>query len=384
VLGVSGNRPAPQIYPAGEVAMGFMCLFLAAFMGGGPSKDLSLHPSKGGTSLEVKATLPAGLADKLPAGKVSPEMGEVLLHMHLVNGGKEGPALLATYQRQGQQLILVPAYPLQPDYLYRIRFTPPGGPEATAEYKVPPRPDGPPASIVKVLPTDEVLPANHLRFYIYFSQPMRGGSEIFNQIRLLDADGKEIPDPWLCDELWNDDGTMLILYIHPGRIKWEVLLRWVLGPVLHPDRRYTLEISSEMLDANDRKLGKDYRKKISTIAEDRVRIELSAWKVKPPQAAGKGPLVIDFPKAMDHLGLARFLRVTDAKGQPVAGTVQVGTGERSWVFHPTQPWSNQEYTVTVDDRLEDVAGNRPTRPFDVDLEAPQPPPQRLTLTFRPK
>src|SRR5262249_51473622 len=160
-----------------------------------------------------------------------------------------------------------------------------------------------------------------------------------------DADDKEIVDPWLPDELWDEDGMLLVLYIHPGRIKWDVLLRLLLGPVFEPDRRYTLVISGEMLDADGRKLGKEYRKKIMTTAEDRKRIDLSAWKIQPPKAGDKAPLTIDFPKALDHLGLERFLTVTDAKGQKVAGKVEVAVGERSWKFHPAQPWTTQEYTL---------------------------------------
>jgi len=70
----------------------------------------------------------------------------------------------------------------------------------------------------------------HLRFHIYFSKPMRGGQDIFEQIKILGPDGKEIDEAWLTDELWEDDDTHLILYIHPGRIKWGLLLRMLLGP----------------------------------------------------------------------------------------------------------------------------------------------------------
>jgi hypothetical protein len=361
--------------------MSSMLLVLCLLPGGQADAPVRVAPRPGG--IEVTATLPPKLADKLPAGKLSQEQGEALLHMHLVNDGKEGPAIFGAYQRQGQQLVFVPTYPLLPDHLYRIRFTPPGVPAVTLDHKVPPRPPAPPAEIAKVLPSGEVLPANHLRFYVYFSRPMRGGSDIFDQIHLLDADGKEINDPWLRDELWDDDGLMLILYIHPGRIKWGVLFRWLLGPVLEPDRQYTLVISADMLDADGKKLGKDYKKKIRTTAEDRKRIDLAAWKIKSPKVAGKEALAIDFPQPMDHLGLQRFLKVTDAKGTAVAGKIEVLAGERACKFHPTEAWTAQEYTITVNERLEDVAGNTPVRPFDVDADDPVPPPQRLTLTFRP-
>src|SRR5207247_2423961 len=137
---------------------------------------------------------------------------------------------------------------------------------------------------------------------------MRGGEEIFQHIQLLDRDGKAVTDPWLPDELWDETGTQLTLYIHPGRIKWGVLLRLLLGPVLEPDRVYTLVVGEGVLDADG----------------------------------------------------------------------------RTWAFRPAAAWAAQEYKVVVDERLEDPCGNTPLRAFDVDADAPVPPPQGLTLPFRPK
>jgi hypothetical protein len=138
-----------------------------------------------------------------------------------------------------------------------------------------------------------------------------------------------------------------------------------------------------MLDADGRALGKAFTKKFRTTAEDRVRIELSAWKLQAPAAGTRAPLVLAFPKALDRMGLDRRLKVLDGDGKEVGGRIEVGAGERSWAFHPASPWRAADYRVDVDRELEDVAGNSPARPFDVDLTAPAPPPQSLSLRFRP-
>jgi hypothetical protein len=130
-------------------------------------------------------------------------------------------------------------------------------------------------------------------------------------------------------------------------------------------------------------LGKEFRKKFRTTAEDRQRIDLTKCKIKPPKTQSMEPVTLEFPQAMDHFGLQRFVTVTDAKGKAIAGKIEVLAGERACKFHPTQAWTAQEYTIAVNERLEDTAGNTPMRPFDVDADAPVPPPQRLTLTFRP-
>jgi hypothetical protein len=237
--------------------------------------------------------------------------------------------------------------------------------------------------VAKIYPSADVLPANHLKFYIYFSQPMRGGQEIFSQIDILDAEGNVIADAWLADELWDETGQVLILYIHPGRIKWGVVLREVLGPVLLPGRNYTLVVRGTMVDANGRKLGKDVTKKFHTSAEDRARVNIGAWKIQPPRAGTSAPITVQFAQSLDHKSLERFLVVVDAKGKPVAGTKTAGKDEKSLSFAPTQPWISQEYRLVINGRLEDVAGNTPLRPFDLDLQAPALPAQRLDIPFRP-
>lgn len=95
------------------------------------------------------------------------------------------------------------------------------------------------------------------------------------------------------------------------------------------------------------------------------------------------PVEVRFPRPLDRALLSRSLAVTDAGGQPVPGTVEVGAKERSWSFVPAKSWAEGEHTITVDDRLEDLAGNTLRRPFGLNLKAP-PMREPLTLPFRVK
>ena len=357
-----------------------LCLLVSV----GDPTPLRVAAKGNGKDVEVIVALSDKAAAKLPAGKFKQDQGEEWLQLHLVEDGKEGPAILGSYRRRGLDLVFEPRFPLQPGKLYRARFTAPGAAAVTADYKVPQRPPGPAPEVVAVWPTGDVLPANHLRFYIEFNRPMLGGEEIFNAIQLLDADGQLIYDPWLPDELWDESGSVLTLYIHPGRIKWGVLLRDLLGPVLEPKRSYTLVIRGSLLDADSRKLGKDFTKKFKTTAEDRTRIELANWKITAPKAGGKDALQIAFDKVMDHVSAQQFLTVTDGQGQAVPGKSATARDGRSWSFQPTGTWTADEYKIIVDRRLEDVAGNTPVRAFDMDADAKMPPAQALSLAFRPR
>lgn len=344
---------------------------------------------------EIVARLPADFAAKLPKGRLTQEQGEKVLTVVLIDPDKKkpGPAMLGKYERTGTELVFSPRFPLDAGHTYRVSLklppSPPGrgdggeGKLITLDYRMPPPAPKAPPKIVKIYPTADVLPANQLRFYIYFDRPMRGGKEIFNQIVLIDDKGKVIDDPWLLDEIWDDENNCLIIYIHPGRIKWGVLLREMLGPVLFEKRQYSLVVRGDMIDPDGNKIGKDIVKKFRTTPEDRARLELSKWKLTPARAGTVERLHVGFPTSIDHRGLQKHLRVVDDKGQRVDGAIEIGADEKSWAFLPKRNWQAQPYYLEVSPDLEDVAGNNPLRPFDLDLRTPKLPPQKLRLEFRP-
>jgi hypothetical protein len=344
-----------------------------------PEAALRIRALGEGGRVELRAVLPEKLRAIVPEGRLNQEQGEKWLRLMVLDEKREGPAMLGNYERRGAELVFRPRHPLAFGQKYRARLG-----TVTIEYQAPVRKGSPLALVEKVYPTSKVLPANHLKFHIHFSRPMRGGKDIFDHIRILDAKGNVVHDPWLRDELWDESYQKLILYIHPGRIKWGVLLRMLLGPVLEPDREYTLVIDPEVLDADGQRLGKEHRYKFRTSAEDRTPVAVAAWKVRSPAAHTRAPVALEFPRVLDRVSLERFLKVVDAQGKAVAGTIEVGEEERSWQFRPREKWQPQEYTIRVDERLEDVAGNTPGRPFDRDLRMPLPAAPRLVVQFRVK
>jgi hypothetical protein len=361
-------------------------MILGALWDSGVRGEVRIRAGADGTRVEVTATLTDEVQGRLPAGKLTAERGERWLRLSLVDreSGRDGPAMLGSYERQQSLLIFRPACPLVRGERYRATFGPGGGPSRVAEYRVPPRPPAPPARVERIYPSAAVLPANHLKFYIHFSKPMREGKDIFERIQLLDGDGQPIPDAWRHTELWNADARRLTLWIHPGRVKRGVNLREEFGPVLRPGREYTLVVGADLCDADGQALGRPFTRKFRTVAEDRTRPLVEPWKTRAPQAGTLRPLVLEFPKPLDRALLDRLIAVVDAHGKAVPGRIEVGAEERSWAFHPERPWESAEYTVSVDARLEDLAGNTPLRLFDTDLSEPSPPPPRLSWSFRPR
>src|SRR5207248_5367934 len=105
-----------------------------------------------------------------------------------VYAGSGDTPMLGTYSVEGDALVFHPRFPLVPGMAYHGRF---GG---ARFFMDPPRqPAAVPARIEHVYPSTDVLPANTLRLYIYYSAPVRQGEALRN-IHLLDETGKEIPD----------------------------------------------------------------------------------------------------------------------------------------------------------------------------------------------
>jgi hypothetical protein len=291
--------------------------------------------------------------------------------------------MFGKYARTGNELTFTPRFPLSAGATYRASVKA-GGSTVSLDYRVPTPAAKAPPSVVKIYPTAAVLPANHLRFYIYFDRPMRGGKELFQYLAILDDKGKEVEEPWLVDEIWDEENNCLILYIHPGRIKWGVELRELMGPVLYDKRSYALIVRGEWTDLEGNKLGKDTIKRFRTTPEDRVRIELGDWKLTAPMAGTRDAVTLTLPKSIDYRSLRTGLTVVSARGANIAGTITVGRDEKSWSFTPNQPWQAAAHRLRVSPDMEDVAGNTPSRPFDMDLLTPRRPAQRLYFDFQPR
>jgi hypothetical protein len=290
------------------------------------------------------------------------------------------PAMLGAYECSGDTLTFTPRFRLAAGQSYRVTLVTKAG-TVQAEYRVPATPPAKPTTVSAVYPTADELPANQLKFYLHFSKPMREGPAIFDRIKLLADDGEEVEDPWRRTELWNEDATRLTLWIHPGRIKEGVNLRDELGPVLEPNRKYTLVVSEKALDSDGRPLGTAFKKTFRTTPAVRAALEVKDWKLAAPKSGTTQALEVRFPRPLDHALLTRSLTVRDASGELVTGKVSIGERELSWSFQPARAWKPGNYTLTAHESLEDLAGNTLLRPFDLNLNAPEKKEPQRTLRF---
>lgn len=333
------------------------------------------------TRVVVRFSLSEALAAKWNEKPIGEAQGRRLLTLRLldesVSPAVEGPPLFGSYEVHNGVITFKPKFGLARGLGYRATAylgvaESLGGANcvlSATEYRVPALKPRPATKVAFVAPHEEVVPANLLKFSVVFSQPMREGREIFERIHLFDAAGKEIHAPWRDIELWTHNGTMLALYIHPGRIKQGVNLREELGPVLRPDRAYTLVVDAATRDADGLPLGEEFRKTFKTGPELRKKIDVAAWKITAPAAGTRDQVLIEFDRALDWP--AGNARIDDPAGEVVFGSGgYFATGLVSqYKYRPNVPWRSGTYRLVVDPKLTDRAGNTPHTVFDRDLDS---------------
>ncbi|HWC76092.1 MAG TPA: Ig-like domain-containing protein [Blastocatellia bacterium] len=294
------------------------------------------------------------------------------------------PPMLGSYSVQSGALRFESQFPLEPGLTYTAVFRPERLPQEggstqhlTASYTAPASASTPTTVVSQIYPTADSLPENLLKFYVHFSAPMSRGN-IYEHIKLRESTGREIELPFLevDEELWDPAMTRLTLFIDPGRIKRGVRPLEDIGPALENGKSYSLEISKYWLDGKGSPLREAFQKRFNAAPPDRDPPDPARWKVQAP-AASTEALQVTFDEPMDH-ALALRIRVTGNTGQFVEGNAELSNNERLWTFTPSAPWRIGSHNIVIEPTIEDLAGNNPGKPFDVDVS--KAPARRISTT----
>lgn len=224
-----------------------------------------------------------------------------------------------------------------------------------------------PASL-RIEPAIERVPANHLKFYLHFSEPMERG-EAFRYLRLVRIDEagremEEVPEPFREIELWDESFTRMTLWFHPGRQKPGVNLNVEIGPILVEGNRYRLEVSPDWKTERGTFLGGRLEAVFEAGPIDEEQPEPESWKHGySVDAEGRNWILIHTDGALDPASAARRIAIFrgddrvafELRGSRLAILQEKGKGDR--------------LRVVVDPLLEDLAGNSVARPFNLDLQS---------------
>jgi len=316
---------------------------------------------------------------------------EPVLNLRAVSNGVDPQSTLVmsgAYAISANQLRFQPNHPLLAGQQYQARFNSKGlahpAPSAAVvlarDYTMPTATPAAPPRLTAIYPTAATLPANHLKFYLLFSEPMRQG-DFLRHLKLLDATGREVPEPFRETELWSADGQRLTLWFHPGRQKTGVNLNVEIGPILEAGGQYQLVVSGGWPSQRGTPLGVDVKKLFTAGPAGHGRLDMNRWQLTAPRADTRESLRCTFPEPIDWALLQNQLHAETATGQRVAGSFSIAPDETAWSFTPAQPWSADDYRLAIGTVLEDLAGNSVAKPFEVDTQA-EPPAQVGPVVYR--
>lgn len=309
----------------------------------------------------------AGTGEAVPPVVVSEAGDRVAIEAEsdfVLRRAEGGAPLLGHWQRGGGRMVFVPALPLPAGQGFVLEWRADGVLQhqefrtAATSGQVP---------SVEVRPTGVPLPANALKIYLHFSEPMEQGV-FLDRLRLFEGGGREIVGAFRETELWSPDGRRLTVWFHPGRQKTGVNLNLEEGPVLRAGTRYRLVVDGAWRSAAGVALGSDRSFEWQVGPADHTLPALAGFRLEVPASGSREPLVVHVPEPLDPGGLAGALRI-HRDGRTVAGQALAAADGRSWRFIPETSWAIGEHVLHADPNLEDLAGNSLIKPFEVDLSA---------------
>ena len=220
--------------------------------------------------------------------------------------------------------------------------------------------------VVLVQPSGPEVPANLLRLSVSFAAQVEG--PLLPRLSLLRADGSQVQEPFLEQELWSPSGRILTVLLHPGRVKTGLKAHDERGPILSAGDDVALALDGTPI------------KRWRVGAADEIGPMASEWKVSAVRVESKQPLVValDGPidgRDVDYLAIAGF------RDGRVAGRAQLTNGESTWTFTPSAPWRPGAYKLVVRGTLEDPAGNRLGGHFETSIYSPPGPPVDAVVPF---
>jgi len=313
-----------------------------------------------------------------------------LLRVAVDAASPDAPTIVGRYAVSSSSLEFTPTYPFDLGRNYVATFDPAQlpSPRAAAPVRlaVALRAEArtPTTTVVRMLPSADTLPENLLRVYLEFSAPMaREHGRDF--LKLLDEKGQEVKDAFLALDVdfWSPDGRRYTVFFDPGRVKRGILPNDLFGRALVPGHRFKIAVDPRWRDASGQPLASPFQHTFAVGPVDMAPIRLEDWRIQPPAAGTRNPVVVTFPKPLDHGLLQRALGVATGN-TAIEGDIAVGAGETEWRFTPRAAWSSGRYDLVVLSILEDPMGNKVGRPFDVDSFTQidkSPTPERMTLPF---
>jgi hypothetical protein len=216
-----------------------------------------------------------------------------------------------------------------------------------------------PETPIRISPEAKMLPANTLRFYLYFPRPAEAHFDR-DQLSLLDDEDQVVRDPFLVlsQELWSPDCRRLTVLMEPGRIKRGFGADLTHEPALVVGRTYSLAVTA---------LGQTARHTFRVIDPVLEAVDEAQWRLVCPTAGNLDSLVVHLGRVMDAALCEDEIKVLIPSGEVFQSRLFLASDGTTAQIIPSHPWRGGEYHLVASERLEDVCGNRLGEALDHDL-----------------
>jgi len=344
------------------------------------SPVIGIHPATPSQPAYVEVTgLSSTELSKLRDRRLAPADWRSLLKVTVGESADPSlPPVEGRYETNESAIRFTPLFPFDPGRAYFVTFDP-GRLSHTSTVGAAPQVitsvvgleairSAPTTRVTAMYPSIDVLPENALRLYLEFSAPM-GNSGALDHVKLEDERGRTVDIPFLPvqADFWNADHTRYTLFFDPGRVKQGILPNEQLGRPLRAGGTYTLQVATDWPDAHGQPLVAPYRRTFRVGPAEVRPLSMATWRITSPPGKTRDPLVVRFPAPLDHGLLSRALGVEAGGGRPIEGDVALEANDTRWVFTPRAAWEAGEYRLVALAILEDPAGNRIDRAFEVDM-----------------
>ena len=197
---------------------------------------------------------------------------------------------------------------------------------------------------------------------------MREGQSL-KHVSLLNSDNDTLSDIFLelQPELWNKEGTVLTLWLDPGRIKRDLVPNKTLGNPLERGKKYKIIVSSDWTNVEGQPLSQIYSREFTVGERDSLSPSPKRWTLQLPAAGTREAMIITTGESLDYFLLQETVTIISPTGEKMAGTFSVSDEETILRFAPAVSWPGGEYRLQVASYLEDLAGNNLEHVFDRDV-----------------
>lgn len=281
-----------------------------------------------------------------------------------VSHASKKQAILGNFTQNTTEVRFTPILPFQKDSPYTVVFA-----NEVYPFTIDLDPKYDRLYVEALYPNSDTLPANFLKWYIHFSKPVNP-SKIYDHISLIkNSDSTKVDRALLPLEtpLLSNDGTLLTLWIEPGRQKRDLGPNKRLGEVLVPNESYTLIIDEHIKDNQGIPMEMQYTHSFTVGSSDRIQPSITSWKIHTPQPNTKDPITIDYTELLDYGSLQNTIQIIDTTGNLIEGEFVINTNQKSIKFKPLNNWTIGIYKLKCKPIIEDVSGNNLERLFDQDI-----------------